>query len=142
MAVKSILKGILVIIAAAMVLMSIPMFQQSLIGGLAFLTLPVGWLVLTLLRTIGKSIWGVFFLFLGLGLLELSVKTGFPLSWFAFGYLFVFYMVFKGIKWLLIRENRVGLAKSFNPVDAKTAQSSSRCFPDYGDEVDTFLYFD
>jgi len=130
-----------IIIAAAMALMSIPMFQQSLIGGFVFL-LPIGCLMFTLLGTIFKSIWGVFFLFLGLGLLELSVKTGFPLSWFAFGYLFVFYMAFKGIKWFLIRENRVGLAKSFNPVDAKTAQSSSRCFPDYADEVDTFIYFD
>ena len=131
-----------IIIAAVMALMSIPMFQQSLIGGFAFLVLPIGWLGFTLLRTIFKSIWGCFFLFLGLGLLELSVKTGFPLSWFAFGNLFFAYMVFKGIKWFLSRENRAGLAKNFKSVDSETARSSSRCIPDYADEVDCFIYFD
>jgi hypothetical protein len=142
MAVKLIGKGVLLVVAAAMVLMSIPMFQQSLIGGFAFLVFPIGWAVFTLLRTIFKSIWGCFFLFLGLGLLEVSVKTGFPLSWFAFGYLFVFYTAFKGIKWFLDQRNKGQLEQFIKPVDGETGQGSRRSTYNYANEVDYFNYFE
>jgi hypothetical protein len=133
-----------IIIAAAMALMSIPMFQQSLIGGFAFLVLPIGWLVFTLLRTIFKSIWGCFFLFLGFGLVEvaLGIVNVVPLSWFVFSYIFFFYMVFSAIKWFLNQKNRAELAKNFKSVDSETAQGSSRTVFNYADERDYFNYFE
>ena len=137
MAVKTILKGILAVIAAAMVLMSIPMSQQSLLGGLAFLTLPVGWLVLTLLRTIVKSIWAVGFVFLALGTLEIILGVGqsLPVSGALYLAGTMFYLIFEFISTLINFVQSLSLDVGFSETrfkaDSKIASEvSPKIHPD------------
>lgn len=85
---------------ALMLLASISAFRESPLLGFAMVAIPTAYAGGAMFNSVRKSVWGMAFLILGVGVLEiyLGVAKGMPVSWVLGGVGFAVYLVARFIK--------------------------------------------
>lgn len=88
---KRFLRGVLCVVCALMLVLSVSAFRESALFGATLAAFPVIYLAAVFFRSIAKSVWAIAFLAFAVGVLEIyaGIANGMPIAWALGGVVFV-----------------------------------------------------